>query len=304
VASPNFRGAMLFSILAAVVTIGLKAIAYLATGSVGLFSDALESGVNLIAAVTGYVCLWYAARPPDATHTYGHEKIEFFSSGIEGVLIALAGVSTVGFAIHRLVVGGELQQIDLGVALTLVATFINFAVGMYLVRFGKKHNSLLVEADGQHLLSDVWTSLGIVLGLGFVVLTGLAWLDAVAGIAVGTHITYIGFHLVRRSFDGLMDRALRSEEQTALRASLQAALPTGATFHMLRTRQAGRRVFVEFHLLLDGNMTVSEAHRHAHEMEQKLRTERPELNVTIHIEPIHEQTAWEVQELQQLGETP
>ena len=301
---PNLRRALALSVAAALTTIALKGAAAATTGSVGLLSDALESGVNLVAAVTAYVSLRYAARPADATHTFGHEKIEFFSSGVEGVLVVLAGVSTVAFSATRLAVGGELHSVNLGVGLTLAATAINFAVGRHLVRVGRRADSLLVEADGQHLLSDVWTSLGVIAGLMLASLTGLPQLDAVAGVAVGVQITLIGARLMRRSFDGLMDRALEPTARAELRARLEAALPAGAKFHMLRTRRAGRRVFAEFHLLLDGKLPVSEAHRQAHAVEQELLAWRPELAVTVHIEPIDAVEAWETQELEQLGEKP
>ena len=299
---PNLRAAMGLSIAAALGTLALKGAGAAATGSVGLLADALESCVNLVAALTAYVSLRYASRPADATHTFGHEKIEFFSSGVEGVLVVLAGVSTVAFSGTRLAAGGELHRLDVGVALTFAATAINLGVGLHLVRLGRRANSLLVEADGQHLLSDVWTSVVVVVGLTLAALTGWSELDAVAGVVGGGQITLIGLRLMRRSFDGLMDRALEPAAQAELRERIEAALPAGAKFHMLRTRQAGRRVFAEFHLLLDGKLTVTESHRQAHEVEMRLLAWRPELAVTVHIEPIDDQAAWETQELEQLGE--
>lgn len=300
----NLRRALLLSVAAALFTIALKSVAAAATGSIGLLSDALESGVNLAAAVTAYLSLRYAARPADATHTFGHEKIEFFSSGVEGVLVVVAGATTVVFSGVRLASGGELQHVDWGVGLTFVAAAVNFAVGRHLVKLGRQTNSLLVEADGQHLLSDVWTSVGVVVGLTLAVATGIVELDAVAGIVVGVQIARTGLRLLRRSFDGLMDRALEADVQAEMRRRIEAALPGGAKFHMLRTRRAGRRLFAEFHLLVPGETTVADAHRLAHAVEVKLLEWTAEMTVTVHVEPIDDADAWETTELKQLGETP
>jgi cation diffusion facilitator family transporter len=300
----DLRGAIRLSVAAALATIALKAAAAAATGSVGLLTDAVESGVNLVAAVTAYLSLRYSSRPADATHAFGHEKIEFFSSGVEGVLIVVAGATAVAFSAVRLAHGADLQRVDLGVGLTLLATGVNFAVGRHLVRLGRRAGSLLVEADGVHLLADVWTSVGVVVGLTLASATGRPELDALAGIVVGVQIARTGLRLLRRSFDGLMDRALEPAVQAELRQRIEAALPAQATFHMLRTRRAGRRVFVEFHLLVPGDTSVAAAHRLAHQVELRLHEWTPELDVTIHVEPIDEPAAWETAEMQRLGESP
>ena len=299
---PNLRWPITLSIGAAITTIAMKGAAYLITGSVGLFADALESFVNLIAALVAYFSLWYAARPADPNHTYGHEKIEFFSSGLEGVLVCLVGLGTIWYAAEHLFAPGELASLDLGVGIAIVASIINLIVARVLLTVGRQHGSIVLEADGQHLMTDVFTSIAVVIGLGLVALTHIRELDAVMALLVGLHIVATGFRLVRRSFDGLMDHALPLSEQTKLREAIRAALPPGAEFHHLRTRQAGRRKFADFHLLVDGALTVRDAHVVAHEVEAKLRESFVGLEVTIHVEPIDEPSSWEAVELARLGE--
>ncbi len=302
--SPNLRGPIVLSIAAAVLTIGIKSAAYFITGSVGLFSDALESVVNLLAAAAAYFSLTYAARPADPTHTYGHEKIEFFSSGLEGGLVCVAGGGTAFYAIRTLIDPNPLADLGLGGALALVASAINFVVARILLRVGRKHRSVVLEADGHHLMTDVWTSLGIVGGLGLVHLTGIREFDAILALLVGLHILGTGFRLMRRSFDGLMDHALDAADQEALRAAIRAALPAGCTFHHLRTRLAGRRKFADFHLLVPGELSVREAHAIGHQVETIVRSSVQDLELTIHIEPVEETSSWEADELARLGEEP
>ncbi|MFO0847486.1 MAG: cation diffusion facilitator family transporter [Gemmataceae bacterium] len=299
---PNLRGPIVLSVVAAVLTIGMKGTAYLITGSVGLFSDALESGVNLLAALTAYFSLWYSSRPADPNHTFGHEKIEFFSSGLEGVLIGVAGIGTAYYAVNRLIFPAELQALGLGGGLALAASAINFAVARVLLTVGRRHGSVVLEADGHHLMTDVWTSVGVVGGLGLVWLTGVRELDALLALAVGLHIVWVGVRLVRVSFDGLMDHALPPAEVDELRVAITAALPPGTAFHLLRTRRAGRRKFADFHVLVSGALTVREAHDIAHSVEERLRERLPELMVATHIEPIDDPNSWEADELARLGE--
>lgn len=300
----QLRWPLRLSIAAAVVTIGMKATAYAVTHSVGLFSDALESGVNLFAAVAASLSLWYANKPSDPQHPYGHEKIEFFSSGLEGALVLAAGGGTVYYAVLRLLKPEDLTEFGLGMVLAVLASAINLAVGLILLRVGKRHGSIILEADGHHLMTDVLTTAGVLVGLGLVWLTNLQWLDSVVAIAVGLHIGFTGFRLVRRSFDGLMDRALPPPEQAVIRDAITAALPSGAAFHYLRTRQAGRRKFADFHLLVDGGLSVRDGHALAHKVEERLRAAMPELEVTVHVEPIDERESWEEAALKRLGEDP
>lgn len=300
----HLHGPIRLSIAAAFITIAMKGTAYAVTGSVGLFSDALESVVNLMAALTAYFALRYAARPADANHAFGHQKIEYFSSGLEGVLIIIAGFGTAGYAVQRLFHPEPLQNLELGTLIGLGASAVNLVVARVLLVTGRKHGSIVLEADGQHLMADVWTSVGVLGGLGLVLLTGLEWLDPILAILVGLNIVWTGGELVARSFNGLMDHALPVEEQEQLRTAIGASLPPGSTFHMLRTRRAGQRRFAEFHLLVNGDLTVRAAHRLAHKVEAAVVAAMPGLEVTIHVEPVDEPGSWEGQELKQLGEPP
>jgi cation diffusion facilitator family transporter len=222
----HLRWPIALSILAAIVTIAMKGTAYALTGSVGLFSDALESLVNLFAAVAAYVALWYSARPADPTHTYGHEKIEYLSSGLEGALIVVAGLGTAVFAIRRLAFPGPLEDLEIGLVIALAASAVNFVVARILLRAGRAHKSIVLEADGKHLMSDVVTSVGVVAGLGLVLLTGWKPLDPLLAIAVGLNIMWTGGELIHRSFNGLMDHALPIPEQDAIRDVIRAQSPT------------------------------------------------------------------------------
>jgi cation diffusion facilitator family transporter len=290
---PNLKLPIVVSIVAAVVTMALKASAWWVTGSVGLLSDAAESVVNLVAAVFAYFALLYAAQPVDREHTYGHEKIEFFSSGLEGGLIFFAAVVIAWSSVERLLSGPVVQSLDLGLALSSVAAVINLGVARLLLGVGRRHRSIVLEADGQHLMTDVWTSAGVLLGLGLVRVTGQVWLDPVVALLVAANILWTGFGLVRRSFHGLMDRALPDKELARIREVITSHLETGMAFHALRTRQAGSRRFADFHLLVPGAMSVQSAHELADRIEDALRAALDSLEVTIHLEPIEERTAWE-----------
>jgi cation diffusion facilitator family transporter len=300
----RLRWPVALSIIAAIVTIGMKSTAYALTGSVGLLTDALESVVNLLAAVTAYFALWYASRPADPSHTYGHEKIEFLSSGLEGVLIVVAGLGAAGYGIRRLFLPEQLDAIELGSGLALLASVVNFAVARVLLHHGRVHKSIVMEADGKHLMADVWTSVGVLTGLALVFLTGITVFDSLLAIVMGGHISWTGLGLIRRSFDGLMDHAIPPEEIERVREVIHTNLPEGATFHLLRTRMSGARRFVEFHLLVDGDISVREGHRLADKLEEALAAALPEIAVTIHVEPVDEQESWEPDYLRQIGEEP
>jgi cation diffusion facilitator family transporter len=287
------RYPVLLSIAAAVFTLVLKCTAYYVTGSVGLLSDALESVVNLLASLTAFFSLWYAAQPVDTTHTYGHEKIEFFSSGIEGVLILLAAGGIAWYAVRRLLVPEPLQALDLGTGIALGASLLNLVAAQVLLRAGRAHGSIILEADGRHLMTDVWTSVAVVAGLVLVWLTGVEKLDPVMGLLVTVNIVWTGFDLVRRSFNGLMDHALPEAEQEAVRRAIEARLGPGMDYHALRTRQAGARRFVDFHLLVPGVLSVKRAHEVTGQIEEAVRATLPGSEVTVHIEPIEERAAWE-----------
>ncbi len=290
--SPSLRTLIALSIAAAVVNLGMKSVAYFLTNSVGLLSDALESCLNLLAAVAAYIALWYAARPVDATHTYGHEKIEYFSCGLEGLLIIVAGMGIIATAIERFIFHTPLESIGLGAAIAIAASLINLVIGRILIRAGKKHDSIVLEADGKHLMTDVWTTVGVVAALGVVWLTGWHLLDPIVAIVVAINIAWMGFNLIRRSFNGLMDHAIPQQEQQRFRSAVHSQLPAGMLFHALRTRQAGARRFADFHLLVPGKISVHDAHDVAERIEKALRELFPTLEVTIHIEPIEASESW------------
>ena len=294
---------IVFSIVAAVLTLGLKFTAYWLTGSVGLLSDAIESLANLFAALMACLSLWYAAQPVDATHTYGHEKIEFFSSGVEGMLILVAATSIGWYAVRKFITPEPLEALGFGGALALAASLINLAVARLLLRVGRERGSIILEADGKHLMTDVWTSIGVLVGLGLVWLTGLQILDPIIAILVALNIIWTGYDLVRRSFNGLMDHALPVEEQAAVRAAIESQLNTQMHYHALRTRVAGTRRFVDFHLLVPGAMTVRSAHEIIEAIETAVKTALTGAEVTIHAEPIEERAAWEDSALLRIEET-
>jgi cation diffusion facilitator family transporter len=286
------RSPILLSILAAVVTLAMKMTAYLLTDSVSLLSDAAESLVNLTAAITALICLWYSARPVDSSHTYGHEKIEFFSSGLEGTLILVAAGGIFWYAVQRLLNLKELEKLELGALLSGAAAIINLIVARILIRVGRRTNSIILEADGQHLMTDVWTSFGVLAGLGLVALTGWVILDPILALLVAANIVWTAWDLLARSFNGLMDHALPDPEQRAVRAAIEALLKPGLHFHALRTRQAGARKFVDFHLLVPGQWSVKEAHEYTETIEEAVRQALSGAEVTVHIEPIEAESAW------------
>jgi len=275
----------------------LKFAAWYVSGSVGLLSDALESVINLVASVLAFLALWYAARPPDAEHTYGHEKIAYFSSGIEGLLIFLAAGVIAWEAIHHLMRPQPLQKLDIGLICSIIASAINFFVAWLLLREGRRHRSIVLEADGHHLMTDVWTSIAVIVALSLMALTGWEWLDPIIAILVALHILATGFILMKRSFDGLMDRAWPSVELEELRQFLRGKLEPGMDFHALRTRTAGTRRLIEFHLLVPGLMTLHDAHAFAHALEDSLIAKDKQRDVTIHLEPIEAEESWGDHEL-------
>jgi cation diffusion facilitator family transporter len=282
------------AIAAALATITLKAFAWWLTGSVGLLSDALESVVNLAAALLALSMLRLAASPPDADHPYGFSKAEYFSAGIEGALIVLASAGIVWAAIPRLMAPRELDMPLAGLALTVIASAINLAVAMVLLRAGREHHSITLEADGRHLLTDVWTSAGVIVGVALVFATGWLYLDPLIAIAVSLHILWTGFGLMRRSVRGLLDPAISSEEQREI-AKLIAEYSRryGISFHAVRTRQAGARRFVSFHLLVPDAWTVAQAHQLSEEIEARMRSMVPNAAIFTHIEPISDPASYD-----------
>jgi cation diffusion facilitator family transporter len=276
------------SIAAAVATISLKTLAWLLTGSVGLLSDAAESVVNLVAAIVALAALRLAARPADEEHAYGHAKAEYFSAGIEGSLIVLAAVTIPVTAADRLLHPQAPVDVGIGLAVSLGASAINLAVGLLLVRTGREHRSITLEAEGTHLLTDVWTSIGVVVGVAAVAISGWERLDAIVALAVAANIVFTGAGLLRRSAAGLMDHALPAEQQRAIRERLGAFDARCIAFHALRARQAGRRAFVSLHILVPGAWSVRRGHDTAEEVEAALPERLPYATVFTHVEPLED----------------
>ena len=279
------------SILAAVVTILLKGTAWWLTGSVGLLSDALESFVNLAGALMALAMLALAARPADDDHAYGHGKAEYFSSGVEGGLILIAAASIAWAAVDRLIHPQPLERLGIGLAVSVVAALVNLGTSLVLMRAARQHESITLRASAQHLLTDVWTSAGVVVAVGLVALTGWLWLDPVVALAVAANIVWTGTRIVRSSIDGLMDRALPEPELALLRGVLDRYTGPHVRYHALRTRQAGRRRFVSVHVLVPGTWSVGEGHRLLEQLEADLRAALPNTSVFTHLEPLGDPAA-------------
>ena len=280
------RSYALLSIAAAVATIALKLAAWWLTGSVGLLSDAIEGTINLAAATLAFAMLSVAARPPDGEHAFGYSKAEYLSSGIEGMLIVVAAVAISAVAIDRLITPRPLEQLGLGIAVSVAASLINLAVAWQLLGAGRRFRSIALEADARHLMTDVWTSAGVVLGVGAVWLTGWERLDPIVALAVAANIVWTGYKLVQRSAQGLLDRALPEAEMQALHRALDRYRAQGIDFHALRTRQAGVRSFISVHVLVPAEWSVAQGHNLAHRVERDIREALPDANVLTHVEPL------------------
>jgi len=291
------RSYAVLSIAAAVLTIGLKLGAYLLTGSVGLFSDAAESVVNLVAAVAALWALIYAARPPDEEHAFGHNKAEYFSSGLESALIIIAAVWIGVTAWGRLLEPQPLQNVGLGLSITLIATAINGGVALVILRAGRRLRSITLRADAHHLLTDVWTSLGVVLGVALVQVTGWLVLDPLIGLLVAANIVWIGVRLLRDTAQGLLDRALPPEDREKISEILLRYEERGIRFHALRTRASGQRRFISMHVLVPGRWTVQQAHDLSEEIERDLATALQGSAFFIHIEPSEDPASFADQSL-------
>jgi len=286
------------SIAAALATITLKTLAWWLTGSVGLLSDALESIVNLAAALLALTMLRVAASPPAENHPYGFPKADYLAAGLEGALIVLAGGGSRGSAIPRLVEPQPIQAPLLGFALSAAASGINLGVGMLLIRVGRREHSIALEADGHHLMTDVWTSAGVIVGVALVLLTGWLRLDPLVALAVAVHIVWIGLRLMRRSWKGLLDAAISIEDTGEVtRLFTEYSKRYGVSFHALRTRQAGARRFISFHFLVPDAWTVAQAHQLSEEIEARIRSMVPNAAVFTHIEPISDPSSYDDQEL-------
>jgi cation diffusion facilitator family transporter len=289
--SPTFY--ILVSLATSLVTMALKAGAFLLTGSVGLLSDALESGVNLAAALVALATLSYAHSGEDEDHNFGHEKAEYFSSGIEGSLIFVAAAAIIWSAVPRLVEPRPLEQVGLGLVLSVLAAGANLLCGWFLLKGAREHRSITLEADAHHLLTDVWTTAGVIAGVAVVHFTGWLVLDPLIAIAVAVQILWTGGSLIRRSFDGLMDRAIPAEERARVVAVLEKLKEKGGDYHRLRTRIAGKKSYVDVHIVLPGSMTVHQAHDLAHGIEEQIAAAVPHAEVLTHLESLEDPRSWD-----------
>ena len=281
------------SIAAALVTLALTFSAYLITGSIGLLSAAAELLVNLVAALVALWALWYAARPADEVHAYGHTKAEYFSSGVEGALIVLAAVGIIYTAVQHLTQPHALEAVGLGLLIAVAAAGINGGVALVLLRAGKRLNSIALQADGRHLLTDLWTTTGVLVGVALVGLTGLNILDPIVALLVAANIIWTGWRLLHESGLGLLDTALPPQDQRSIAAALIPFKQRGIEYHALRTRRAGARRFVSLHVLVPGAWTVQRGHDMVEEVELALRHALPDTTVFTHLEPREDPIAWE-----------
>lgn len=273
------------AIAAALATIALKTAAWLITDSVGLLSDAAESLVNLVAAVAALVALRVAARPADRTHHFGHAKAEYFSAALEGAMIAVAAMVIIWQSVLRLIEPRPLEDVGIGLAISVVASIINGVVAVLLIRAGRRHRSITLRADGHHLLTDVVTSVGVVLGVGLVWVSGLDWLDPVVALVVAVNILWAGWQLLRESAEGLMDSPTDEATTTTIVAVLRDSTTDDIHFHGLRTRVSGHRVFGQVHMLVPGAWSVRHAHDRLEDLDHALRQAAPDLTMSIHLEP-------------------
>ena len=286
------------SVAAALATIALKTLAWQLTGSVGLLSDAIESLVNLAAALLALSMLRLAARAPDKEHAYGFSKAEYFSAGIEGALIVLAAAGILATALPRLVAPQPLDASLLGLAVNAAASGINLAVALVLIRAGRAHGSITLEADARHLMTDVWTSVGVLAGVGLVFASGWLILDPLVALAVAVNIIWAGVGLMRRSVAGLLDAALpQADLDTIASIFTEYSRRYGVSFHALRTRRAAARRFVSFHLLVPDEWSVAQAHRLSEEIEERIRELVTGATIDTHIEPISDPASYDDQNL-------
>jgi cation diffusion facilitator family transporter len=289
--SPTFYAGL--SVATSILVIGLKFYAYVLTGSVGLLSDAVESVVNIVAALVALWVLAYSAAKPDAEHNFGHEKAEYFSSGIEGTLIFVAAGAIIWTAMPRLFAPQPLERLGLGVALSIVASVANAGCAWLMLRAAREHRSITLEADARHLLTDVWTTVGVVVGVLLVSATGWLLLDPVIAILVALQILWTGWSLIARSFQGLMDRAIPDEDRAAIVEVLETLRHQGGDYHALRTRMAGAKSFVDVHILVPGKMSVQAGHDLVESLEDQIRARLPHVEVLTHLEPLEDPKSWD-----------
>ena len=284
----------LVSVAASLVTMGLKFGAFWMTGSVSIFSDAAESVINLVAGLIAFFALLIAARPADKHHTYGHDKVEYFASGVEGTLILVAAATIFITSVQRLFAPIPLGSLGWGMAVLVVAAAINLGAARVLMHGARKHDSITLEADAKHLMTDVWTSLAVVVGIGVIIVAPEEWLflDPLIAMAVAVNILRAGVDLLCRSWNGLMDQTLPAEEIQIITEALQAQAPD-APFHGLRSRKSGSRRFIDVHLLLPGECSVQEAHELCDRIEHLVESRLNNTSLTIHVEPVEDDASWD-----------
>lgn len=276
------------SVATALATLALKGGAAWLTGSVGLLSDALEGLVNLFAAILAFVVLSYARDAPDREHNFGHEKAEYFSSGTEGALIFVAAGAIVWTAVPRLIAPQPLEQLGVGLLIAAIAAALNGACAWAMLRASREHRSITLEADARHLLTDVWTTGGVIAGVIAAAATGWMRLDALIAIAVAVHILWTGTSLMRRSFRGLMDQAIPDDERKQIEEILAVLRTRGCDYHELRSRRAGARSFVDVHILVPGSLSVQDGHNLVEGLEKEVQLRLPHVEMLTHLEPIED----------------
>ncbi|MGO1720888.1 MAG: cation diffusion facilitator family transporter, partial [Luteimonas sp.] len=286
-ARPDLTKYAWLAIGTAVLTVLLKGSAWAITGSVGLLSDAAESMVNLVAAIVALVSLTIAARPADDNHHFGHSKAEYFSAALEGIMVFVAAASIIYLGIERLLNPRPLESLGVGLAISMVAAVLNGVVGRILIGVGTRHRSITLRADGRHLMTDVYTSVGVVIGLGLAWLTGWNWMDPVVAILVGVNILVTGYRLISESTAGLMDVSLSPEDNARIQAILDAHTEKDRIeFHAVRTRESGARQFMEMHMLVPGEWSVQRGHDVMEDLVDEIVAQFPAMRVTGHLEPI------------------
>lgn len=281
------------SIFAAIATIALKTGAWATTGSVGLLSDAAESGVNLVAAIVALMALKVAARPATERFMYGRAKAEYFSAAVEGAMIFVAAAIILVVSVERFVKPQPIENVGIGLLVAILASVLNGVVAYILIKQGKKHNSITLRADGHHLLTDVWTSVGVVLGVTLVWLTNWERLDAIVAFAVSVNIIITGIKLMSESVSGLLDKTLEPADNEKLAAILRAHSSQQVTFHGLQTREAGQAMFMNVHVQVPDEWTVAQAHEFSHQVEDAILEQFPSMESIIHIEPISDPASYE-----------
>jgi len=284
----------LVSVAASLVTMALKFAAFGLTGSVSIFSDAAESMINLAAGLIAFFTLLVAARPADKRHTYGHDKVEYFAGGVEGTLILVAAAAIFIVSMHRLAVPVPLESLGVGMVILILAAAINYGAARLLLHGARKYDSITLEADARHLMTDVWTSVAVVAGVGVILAAPSEWsfLDPLIAMAVAVNILRAGIDLLRRSWDGLMDHTLPPEELRIVREAVLSKAPK-ALFHGLRSRKSGAKRFMDMHLLLPGSCTVQEAHDLCDRIESQVEARMDNASLTIHVEPLEDDSSWD-----------